>query len=192
MNIKKLLSLAVAAFMILAFSTSAFAEFFSVSAGIPIQHTFTGKWSGSDETVEADSVSGYMLHVKFPIMIGVGLESYETSLKAPSSSFPDDMKLTTTLYDLFYLLPIPVVNITVGIGVGNMTLDCTLTGGTCDDVYEAGAATQIWGQFGFPIFPFLDLHASYHNVSAKVKGKDNNDDLTFNGYVIALGAAFIF
>jgi hypothetical protein len=193
MKIKKLLSLLITGVMICTFSTSAFAEFFSVSAGIPLSHTFKGEWSGSGGKVESDGVSGYMLHVKFPIMVGVGLEAYDTNIKAPDGANFDNMKLSTQLYDVFYLLPVPIVNITLGVGAGNTSLDCDVSGGaSCDDFYEAGTAYQWWAQFGFPIFPFLDVHASYHDVTAKVKGKDSNDDLSFNGNVIALGVAFVF
>ena len=193
MNVKKLVSVIVTAIVISSFSSNAFAELFSVSAGVPISHSFSGEWSSAGEKVESDGVSGYFFHVKFPIMIGVGLETYETKIKAPTGANFDDMKLATSIYDVFYLLPIPVINITIGIGAGNVSLDCAVTGGTtCSDYFEDGTATQWWGQFGFPIFPFLDIHVSYYNVTVKVKGKDTNDDLSFDGTVMAVGAAFIF
>jgi len=192
MNFKKILSVVTAGFMICAFSTGVFAETFSVSAGVPMQHTFDGKWDNGDK-VESGGISGYMLHVKFPIMIGIGLEAYETNIKPPSNGNFDDMKLSTSLFDVFYLTPIPLVNVTIGAGAGTTGVSCSIDGGeTCNDYYEAGIAYQWWAQFGFSFFPFLDAHVSYHDVTAKVKGKSGGDDLSFNGNVIALGVAFIF
>lgn len=184
----------VAGLIACTFSTNAFAELFSVSAGIPVSHSITSKWS-DDSEIETDGVSGVMLHVKFPIMIGVGYESYATKIKSPSSSSFDDIELSTTMYDVFYLTPVPIVNFTIGVGIGSSTLECEdSSGAKCSDNYEAGSigsSTQFWGQLGFPVFPMLDIHLSYHSVSAKVKGKEV-DDLTFNGNMIGLGAAFIF
>ena len=192
MNFKKLLAFVVAGLMIGTFSTGAFAETFSVSAGIPMQHSFDGKWDNGDK-LESEGVSGYMLYVKFPIMVGIGLEAYETLIKAPTGANFDDMKLTTSLFDVFYLTPIPLVNVTIGVGAGTTGVSCSVSGGeTCDDYYEAGISYQWWAQLGFSFFPFLDAHLSYHDVTAKVKGKSGSSDLSFNGNVIALGVAFIF
>ncbi len=190
MKTKNLISIAVVGLMICAFSTGAFAETFSVSYGIPMQYNFDGEWSGGDK-VEADGLSGGMLHVKFPIMLGLGLESYVTIIKPPTGF--DDMQISTSLLDVFYLTPIPLINVTIGVGVGNISIDCTTsTGSTCEDSYEAGLAYQWWGQLGYSFFPFLDVHLSYHDVTAKVKGKSGNSDLNFGGTVIAVGAAIYF
>lgn len=190
---KKLTSVLIALIIICTFNYTVFAEFFSISVGIPVVHTFTDNWSGSGKKIESDGVSGAMLHIKFPIMVGLGIESHETSLKQPVSTFPlSDMKLITNLIDVFYFLPIPVVNITLGLGVGNVSLECTTNSGNCSDNYEAGIATQLWGQLGFPVIPLIDVHVSYHAISAKVKGKENIDNLSFGGSIVAVGFALVF
>ncbi len=81
-------------FMLL-FGSPLKAELFSVSAGIPLSHDI------KDENLDSDGVSGFFFHVKFPILVGVGLENYETKIKDL------DTKIATTMYDIFYLLPIP-------------------------------------------------------------------------------------
>ncbi len=178
------------------FSTGAVAETFSISGGTPVSHSFSSKWSNSNDPVESDGVSGFMLHVKLPVGMGVGIETYETQVTPQVESSTPDLKLVTNMYDLFYLLPFPVVNITLGVGAGNVKLDCAFVDGTvCGDYWDAGgigSTTQLWGQFGFPIIPLIDIHVSYHSVSSEVKGKENNPDLKFNGTVIGIGAALIF
>ena len=100
-------------FMLL-FGSPLKAELFSVSAGIPLSHDI------KDEKLDSDGVSGFFFHVKFPILVGVGLENYETKIKDL------DTKIATTMYDIFYLLPIPVINLTVGLGAGQSELKLSL------------------------------------------------------------------
>ena len=115
-------------FMLL-FGSPLKAELFSVSAGIPLSHDI------KDENLDSDGVSGFFFHVKFPILVGVGLENYETKIKGDS-----DKKIGTTMYDIFYLLPIPVINLTVGLGAGQSELKCS----SCSSSYDVGTATQIY------------------------------------------------
>ena len=93
-------------------STPAFAELFSVSAGVPFSHSF------ANTEVESDGVSGFFLAAKLPIMVGVGIESYKTKIKGTTQ------KLATSMYDIFYQLPIPIVNLTLGLGMGSTELQC--------------------------------------------------------------------
>lgn len=196
MILKKLFTLLASVLILFGFSSNAFAELFSISAGIPVQHTFNAEWDSAlgGDAVESDGVSGYMFHVKFPIMFGVGLETYTTKIKDPD--LIENVELSTTLYDVFWLTPIPIINFTIGAGAGTAKLECdVIGGGKCSDKWEDGgfgSTTQLWAQLGFPIFPFIDIHASYHVVSTSLKGKDSNSDSTLNGNVIGIGAAFIF
>ena len=148
---------------ILLFGSRLKAELFSVSAGIPLSHDI------KDENLDSDGVSGFFFHVKFPILVGVGLENYETKIKDL------DTKIATTMYDIFYLLPIPVINLTVGLGAGQSELKCS----TCSSSYDVGTATQIynkgqvvfmrnprklslWNTFGEPFnFEVTSMHLHY-------------------------------
>ena len=87
------------------FVNNVYAELFSVSVGVPISHTI------SDDTVaESDGVSGTFMHAKLPLIpVGLGLESYKTNVKNNSS-----IKISTTMFDIFYLMPIPIINLTLG------------------------------------------------------------------------------
>ena len=139
----------------LVFGSPLKAELFSVSAGIPLSHDI------KDENLDSDGVSGFFFHVKFPILVGVGLENYETKIKDL------DTKIATTMYDIFYLLPIPVINLTVGLGAGQSELKCS----TCSSSYDVGTATQIYSSLGFPILGIMDAHLSYRIVNSSVKSK---------------------
>lgn len=193
---KKLITFIAILALSCGFSANAFAELFSVSVGIPFQHNFTSEWDGGD-TVESDGTSGMMVHVKFPIMLGLGYETYETKLKSFNDSIVDDMKLTINMIDVFWLTPIPIVNVTVGAGIGTTKFDCEYqtNNDTCDDLYKSptlGSAYQWYGQLGYNFMPFFDVHLSYHNVTAKVEEEDGGDTSSFNGSVLGIGVAFIF
>lgn len=183
---KKLFPILISALLVLAFASSAQAEFFSISAGMPVSHSI------SNDDMKADGVSGYLVHVKLPIMLGLGLESYETKMDHDDSNV-SDMKMTTTMYDIFWLTPIPIINFTIGAGLGTAEFACDVAGGTkCDDYYETGAVTQLWGQLGINVLPFIDLHVSYHQISGEIKGKGSVSDASVDGTLYAVGASIIF
>ena len=100
------------------------------------------------------------------------------------------------MFDFYYLTPIPVINFTIGLGVGTANLSCELaTSESCSDLYESGSigsAYQWYGQLGYSFLPFFDVHLTYQNLTAKVKHKDGGSTDSFNGSVIGAGVAFIF
>ena len=152
------------------------AEFFSVSVGIPISHTI------SDDTVaESDGVSGTFMHAKLPLVpVGLGVENYKTNIKNSTS-----LKIATTMFDVFYLLPIPIINLTFGIGIGNVKIE----GGSG---YEKGSSTQWYTSVGMPILPFFDVHLSYRSISAKNNKDPNGNKMDLSGNVTGIGLAFTF
>jgi len=162
-------------------STSAFAELFSVSAGVPFSHSF------ANTEVESDGVSGFFLAAKLPIMVGVGIESYKTKIKGTTQ------KLATSMYDIFYQLPIPIVNLTLGLGMGSTELQC----GSCS-TFDKGSATQWYTSVGIPILPFFDAHLSLRRVSSKIKTNAASGDTPkgteydMGGTVAGIGIAFGF
>ena len=149
---KKTILTAFTAASLLLCSTPAFAELFSVSAGVPFSHSF------ANTKVESDGVSGFFLAAKLPIMVGVGIESYKTKIKGTTQ------KLATSMYDIFYQLPTPIVNLTLGLGMGSTELQC----GSCS-TFDKGNATQWYTSVGIPILPFFDAHLSLRRVSSKIK-----------------------
>jgi len=178
---KKTILTAFTAASLLLCSTSAFAELFSVSAGVPFSHSF------ANTEVESDGVSGFFLAAKLPIMVGVGIESYKTKIKGTTQ------KLATSMYDIFYQLPIPIVNLTLGLGMGSTELQC----GSCS-IFDKGSATQWYTSVGIPILPFFDAHLSLRRVSTKIKtnaasgGTPKGTEYDVGGTVAGIGIAFGF
>ena len=178
--IRKIIICWIAATSLILFSTQAFA-LINFSVGVPLSHTFTGKYNGGDE-VKSDGVSGYFIQVGVPILPGIGMDSYKTKLKDNV-----DTDVETSIYNLYYLLPIPIINLTIGVGVGSTELKCS----TCAADFDKGPATQAYASLGFPIIPLFDLHLSYRSVSSKVKIKSGGEH-DFGGNVMGLGIGFNF
>ena len=178
---KKTILTAFTAASLLLCSTQAFAELFSVSAGVPFSHSF------ANTKVESDGVSGFFLAAKLPIMVGVGIESYQTKIKGTTQ------KLATSMYDIFYQLPIPIVNLTLGLGMGSTELQC----GSCS-IFDKGSAAQWYTSVGIPFLPFFDAHLSLRRVSSKIKtsaaseGTPKGTEYDVGGTVAGIGIAFGF
>ena len=186
--IRKIIISCIAAASLVFFSTQAFA-LINFSVGVPLSHTMTGQdTSGND--VESDGVSGTFVQIGVPILPGIGLDNYKTTIKNQYSSTV--IELETTMYNLYYLLPIPIINLTIGVGAGKTNFLCDGSDCTWQD---GGNATQWYTSFGFPIIPLFDLHLSYRSVSSKIEtttGSDKGKEDDVGGNVMGLGVAFNF
>ena len=142
-----------------------FAGPLTISLGIPQEHTFTEK-NESGSKIETDGSSGYFLGIKFPMGIGLGLDSYKTKFKGDSS------KIVTIMYNIFYQFPIRVINLTIGLGSGKTKLACS----ACEEDYtepesgyktgyKAGAASQWYTSFGIQLSRLIDVHISYRSIT---------------------------
>ena len=176
--IRKIFISCIAATSLILFSTQAFA-LINFSVGVPLSHTFS-----SSDIRESDGVSGTFIQIGIPILPGLGMDNYETKLK------DSDTKIGTTIYNLYYLLPIPVINLTIGAGVGSTEVKCE----TCSTFYEKGGAVQGYASLGFPIIPLFDLHLSYRSITSKIKGKGLLDgtEVDVSGNVKGIGIMFNF
>ena len=188
---KKIILTVFAATSLLLYSTPSFA--FSLSVGMPVGSTITGeKPAGWATNHKSEGVSGYFLGVQLPFAVGLGLDSYKTNLKVdPGES---ELKLATSMYNLYYQLPVPVVSLILGLGTGNSIYDCPDDGhGTCAEQYDKGAATQWYTSIGFPIIPFFDIHLSYRSITSKnVKYKASGNKEDVSGTITGIGLAFNF
>ena len=176
---KKIILTVFAASSLLLYSTQAFA-LLNFSVGVPLSHTFTGKYSTGEE-VKSDGVSGAFIQVGVPLLPGIGMDSYKTKLKDQTPT----IEVATMIYNLYYLLPIPIINLTLGVGVGSTEVQC----GNCT---AKGSASQWYASFGMPIIPLFDLHLSYRSVSSKVKNKSGSMEHDVSGNVMGLGIGFNF
>ena len=175
--IRKIIISWIAATSLILFSTQAFA-LINFSVGVPLSHTFT-KLDGG----ESDGVSGTFIQIGIPILPGIGMDNIETKIK------DSDTKIATTIYNLYYLLPIPVINLTLGAGVGSTEVKCD----GCSSPYDKGGAVQGYASLGFPIIPLFDLHLSYRSITTKVKGKSSStEEADYSGNVMGIGIMFNF
>ena len=177
---KKIIVTVFAATSLLLYSTPSFA-LLSVSVGMPMGHTITDK---TIHTAGYDAPSGFLIGVQLPIAMGLGIDSYKTKLKET-----DDYKLGTDMYNIFYQLPIPVINLIIGLGFGNQALECA----TCADEFDKGSATQWYTSIGMPLIPLFDIHLSYRSITSKnINIKSSDTKLDFSGSVTGVGIAFNF
>ena len=193
---KKIILTVFAASSLLLYSTPSFA-LLSVSVGIPMSQTITGTVGGAasyDRTYgnAPDKTSGYFLGVGF-LSFGLGIDSYTTKFKTGNCtgcwSAAVDAGLKTSMTNLFYLLPVPVVNLIIGLGTGTQEYDCTI----CSQYYEKGSASQWYTSIGMPIIPFFDIHLSYRSITSKnIKFKSDGVKDDNSGSVTGIGLAFNF
>ena len=179
---KKIILTVFAATSLLLYSTPSFA--ISLSVGVPVDASI----KGDDGTAEADGASGYFLGVQLPFGLGLGMDSHKTKFKDST------VKVATSMYNLYYQLPVPVVSLILGLGTGNSNYDCPDGGyGTCAEQYDKGAATQWYTSIGFPIIPFFDIHLSYRSITSKnVKYKASGNKEDVSGTITGIGLAFNF
>ncbi len=192
---KIILTLFVASSLLL-YSIPSFA--FSLSVGIPMSQTITGKQAGKSYGNAPDKTSGYFLGVSF-LSIGLGMDSYTTKFKTGPGNcngcwgVGGDAGLKTNMTNIFLQLPVPVVNLIIGLGKGTTEYDCKYSFGDCSAFYDKGSATQWYTSIGMPIIPFFDIHLSYRSITAKnIKNKDDGRKHDNSGSVTGVGIALNF
>jgi len=179
---KKIILTVFAASSLLLYSTPSFA--ISLSVGVPIGASI----KGDDGSEVADGASGYFLGVQLPFGLGLGMDSHKTKFKDSST-----LKVATSMYNLYYQLPVPVVSLILGLGTGNSNYDCPDSGGgTCAEIFDKGAATQWYTSIGFPIIPFFDIHLSYRSITSKNIKDPDGTKYDVSGTITGIGLAFNF
>ena len=174
---KKIILAVFAASSLLLYSTPSFA--ISLSVGVPIGASIKND-AGSEV---ADGASGYFLGVQLPFGLGLGMDSHKTKFKDDST-----LKVATSMYNLYYQLPVPVVSLILGLGTGNSNYDCP----GCAEIFDKGAATQWYTSIGFPIIPFFDIHLSYRSITSKNIKDPDGDKYDVSGTITGIGLAFNF
>ena len=189
----KIILFAFTATSLLLSSSPIFAAPLTISLGIPQEQTFTEK-NKSGSKIEADGSSGYFLGIKFPVGFGLGIDSYKTKFKGDTS------KIVTFMYNVFYQFPIPVINITIGLGSGKTMLDCNVCEEDYTDPesgyktgYKAGEASQWFTSLGIQITQLIDIHVSFRSVTnKKIEQVYSGTKVNYSGNVTGIGLAFSF
>jgi hypothetical protein len=189
---KKIILKVLAVTILLLYSTPSFA-LLSLSVGVPMGQAITGKNAGQTYGNAPDKTSGYFLGASFA-SIGLGIDSYTTKFKTDGTDGSwdagYDAGLKTNMTNLFYQLPVPVVNLIIGLGVGTTEYDCTI----CETYTEKGSATQWYTSIGIPLIPLFDIHLSYRSITSKniIKNKMEGTKDDNSGSVTGLGISFNF
>ena len=194
--IRKIFISLIEATSLILFSTQAFA-LLSVSVGMPLSQTISGNTGGNADYNNSygnkpDKTSGYFLGVSF-LSFGLGIDSYTTKFKTGTGQgewgASVDAGLKTNMTNLFFHLPVPIVNLIIGLGAGTQEYDCTV----CDHYYDKGTATQWYTSIGMPIIPFFDIHLSYRSITSKnIKHKSDGQIDDNSGSVTGVGIALNF
>ena len=190
---KKIILTAFTATSLLLPNSPLFAGPLTLSLGIPQEHSFTEK-NESGSKIEADGTSGYFLGIKFPVGIGLGIDSYNTKFKG------DSTKIVTFMYNIFYQFSIPVINLTIGLGSGITKLDCSACGEDYTDPesgnktgFKPGEASQWYTSFGIQLTQMIDIHFSFRSVtSKKIEQVYSGTKVNYSGKVTGVGFAFNF
>ena len=190
---KKIILTLLAVTSLLLYSTPSFA-LLSLSVGVPMGQSITGKNAGKTYGNAPDKTGGYFLGASFA-SIGLGIDNYITKFKTDGTdgawTAKLDAGLKTNMTNIFYQLPIPFLNLIIGLGAGTTEYDCSLP--DCSALYDKGAATQWYTSVGIPLIPLFDIHLSYRSITAKnIKSKSNGSKDDNSGSVTGLGLAFNF
>lgn len=157
------------------FAASPSHALFSISADVPLSFTIDGD--------AADSVSGFLVGVSLPFFVGFGFENYEATFKGAAGG--TDVVLSNKIFDVFVDLPVPFVNIGIGLGAGTVAID---TGSV--DIWDDASLTQFFVTVGIPIVILFDVHVGYHVLSGTASAKSGTGaaDLEIDAVMISLGA----
>ena len=190
---KKFILSAFTATSLLLSSSPIFAAPLTISLGIPQEHTFTEN-NEDGSKIETDGSSGYFLGIKFPVGFGLGIDSYKTKFTGDTS------KIETFMYNIFYQFPIPVIDITIGLGSGKTKLACSDCAEDYTDPesgiktgYKAGEANQWFTSFGIQLTQLINIHMSYRSVTSnKIEQVYSGTKVNYSGNVRGIGLAFNF
>ena len=142
------------------------ADFLSVHADIPF--SFGPTQEGADTP---DSIAGARVGLSlFILPLGIAYESYEVSYPNESSNSKDTYQIAS----VFVNLPVPIINIALGVGAGTITGEGNLSNGT-KLTADNSVATSFFATLGYPILPLFDVHAGYQVINAnKVDVKNSS------------------
>ena len=175
--IKAIIAVALLTF----YATSAVAD---IRVGIEVPLSYNFKEADDGSSFDADGLpSGYIVLAQLPFFSGgVGLESYDIKLDQSG-----DHQIDLLMADLFYVLPIPVVDIALGVGYGNVELK-----GDSESQYEKSNCSQYFLRIGVPIGAVFTVLGSYHSVFARINAKGGDNALEVGGTLTTIGVAVGF
>lgn len=160
----------------------AHAALFFVGADVPLQFDLSDGGS-------AEEISGLKATVTLPFFVGFGIEQYTATFNTAAVS--GDVEVS--MFDLFFNLPIPLVIIGLGAGVGKAVVDDTRANSGL--TFEDADLTQVFVTLGLPIAALFDIHVGYHVLKGSSEVRLNGEkftEVTLDGTMISLGIGFGF
>jgi len=156
---------------LMVWTATAKADLLSVHADIPM--SFSPTQEGADTP---DSISGAHVGLSlFILPLGIAYKVYEVSYSSDSVNSKDTYQIAS----VFANLPVPVINIALGVGAGMVTGEGEKKDGTkltADD----SAATSFFATLGYPILPLFDVHVGYQVINTnKVDVKNSSGGLEY-------------
>ena len=164
------------------YSSTVWAVDWFVGLDFPVNYVFNSADDGS--ALESDGApSGFLLSAQITeYSMGVVLESYEISLKDSG-----DSQISRTLIDLYYVTPIPFIQLSIGGGYGFSEVK-----GTYADEYDQGTALQLLLRLGYLVTERVEIHWNYRMIQSRIKLKSSDSLLETGGTMGSLGASIGF
>ena len=152
---------------------------FSIAADIPVLYSFSNSDLGDE------SASGLLTKVTLPLGFGFGFETYEVTgnYAATTTEFEFDV----AMIDIFYSLPVPVLNVQVGLGVGTAKFERVGTNINYDD-------PMLWQYFvslGYPFLGIFDVHLGYYLIRGEAEAS-GSATIDLDSNMVTIGAKIGF
>ncbi len=156
-------------------ASAANAQILEIYGEYPLSYSFS-------EGGSADGVSGLSVGVRsFVLPVGLGVDQY--TIDAGSGA-----EYEVNFYNIFYASPFPIIQLTVGVGLGGASYDATTSA-----VYKDADLFQWYFGAGWSIMPLLGIYVGVHNVSGSGDAKTATDpDLELSGRMTSFGIRFGF
>ncbi|MEE8434332.1 MAG: hypothetical protein V3S64_06040 [bacterium] len=151
---------------------------FSIAADVPVSYSFSNADLGDE------SASGLLTKVTLPFGLGFGFESYEVTGKYTATT---NFEFDVAMIDIFYGLPVPVLNVQVGVGVGIAKFELVGTSTNFDDPM----LTQLFLSVGYPFAGIFDVHFGYYRIRGEAEASGIST-ISLNSNMFTLGARIGF
>ena len=178
---KILIPMLVVFFFAIGFKPVSAQILFSIAADIPVSYSFGNSDLGDE------SASGLLTKVTLPFGIGFGFESYEVTgtYQSTTTKFEFDV----AMIDIFYGLPVPALNVQVGVGLGTGKFETVAGSNTTE--YEDPMLWQLFLSVGYPFAGIFDVHLGYYRIRGEAKASGLST-ISLKSNMFTLGARIGF